>query len=587
MDRVKGPKLSAAGGQRSTGTGILCVSLQWLASDRASDRRNGRSRAGQRERLMETCFGRPEFKNSEFRSLLHPPLSLVRQDLTYCKHFGFAEPPFSGTSDPQFFYSNAANEKILTALAREIAGKGAFVAVTGEAGTGKTTLLRRLIGDSADKIDYIFIGVNARLSFIGLLREILEETGVSSISTDRESLLKQLDGYLQERRAKDRGVALVFDDAQPISEEVLKELPVLCSSEGKGLMSIVLAGQPGLQGRLAQVKSLKERMTLTKRLTPLRRSDVAPYIAFRLNKVGYQGEELFEQRAIERIIDSSGGVPRLINAVCDSALLRAYRACEYKVTAKMIDQAAYELRLGGHLPRMAQRTAAERIQLRNLERAFLAPQAKAESRVSDSEKEEDESRPTQPIHELKKSGQHHYRFSNVKRLRLSIGALMILVMSAWSFMMFYPQQRNGTGSTVTQREKIKAEPVHTPPEKTRVENKAVTKEPFQRAPASIPSLAVAEKNEKWNDLAGAKEPVEGPRVGEVESPASEQIYRVSGSSFLRNKPTADAEIIETLQPGTRIAVTSTSGEYFRVRSLSEEKISGFVHREDAFFERIQ
>ena len=587
MDRVKGPKLSPAGGQRSTGTRILCVSLQWLASVHASDRRNGRSRAGQRERLMETCFGRPEFKNSEFRSLLHPQLSLVRQDLTYCKHFGFAEPPFSGTSDPQFFYSNAANEKILTALAREIAGKGAFVAVTGEAGTGKTTLLRRLIGDSADKIDYIFIGVNARLSFIGLLREILEETGVSSISTDRESLLKQLDGYLQERRAKGRGVALVFDDAQPISEEVLKELPLLCSSEGKGLMSIVLAGQPGLQGRLAQLKSLKERMTLTKRLTPLRKNDVAPYIAFRLNKVGYQGEELFEQPAIERIIDSSGGVPRLINAVCDSALLRAYRACEYKVTAKMIDQAAYELRLGGHLQSMDQRTAAERIQLRNLERAFLAPQVKAESRVSDSEKEEDESRPTQSIHELKKSGQHHYQFSNLKHLRLSIGALMILVMSAWSFIMFYPQQRNGTGSTVTRREKIKAEPVHTPPEKTRVENKAVTKEPFQRAPVSIPSLAVAEKNEKRNDLAGAKEPVEGPRVGEVESPASEQIYRVSGSSFLRDKPTADAEIIETLQPGTRIAVTSRSGEYFRVRSLSEEKISGFVHREDAFFERIQ
>ena len=153
--------------------------------------------------------------------------------------------------------------------------------------------------------------------------------------------------------------------------------------------------------------------------------------------------------------------------------------------------------------------------------------------------------------------------------------------------MFYPQLRNGTGSTVTQREKIKADPVHTPPEKTRVENKAVAKKPSQPAPASIPSLAVAEKNEKRNDLAGAKEPVEGPRVGEVESPASEQIYRVSGSSFLRDKPTADAEIIETLQPGTRIAVTSRSGEYFRVRSLSEEKISGFVHREDAFFERIQ
>src|SRR4030095_5094717 len=110
---------------------------------------------------------------------------------------------------------------------------------------------------------------------------------------------------------------------------------------------------------------------------------------------------------------------------------------------------------------------------------------------------------------------------------------------------------------------------------TRVENKAVTKQPFQRAPASIPSLAVAEKNEKRNDLAGAKEPVEGPRVGEVESPASEQIYRVSGSSFLRDKPTADAEIIETLQPGTRIAVSSRSGEYFLVGSPRGAKAWSF------------
>jgi general secretion pathway protein A len=544
-------------------------------------------RRGKEKRLMETRSVRSEFMSSESRSTVHSPLSLVRQELTYCKHFGFAEPPFSITSDPQFFYSNPANEKILTALMREIAGNGAFVVVTGEPGTGKTMLLRRLIGDSADKIDYIFIGIDARLSFIGLLREILEETGISSISTDRGLLHKQLDGYVQERRAKDRGVALVFDEAHAINDEVLKELPPLCSFEGKGLMSIVLAGQPGLQGRLAQLKSLKERMTLTKRLTPLRKDDVAPYIAFRLNKVGYQGEELFERRAIDRIIDLSGGIPRLINVLCDSALLRAYRACEYKVTAKVIDQAAYELRLSGHLPSMDQRTAAERIQLRNLKGAFLAPQVKAESRVSDSENEEDESRPTQPIHELTKSGQHHYKFSNVKRLRLSIGVLMILVMSAWSFVMFYPQQRSGTGSTVTQRENIKADPVHPPAGTILAENKAVAKKSFQRAPASVPSLAVAEQNEKQNDLAGAKNPVEDPRIGKVESPASEQIYRVSGSSFLRNKPTADAEIVETLQPGTRIAVTSRSDEYFRVRSLREEKISGFVHREDAFFERIQ
>jgi type II secretory pathway predicted ATPase ExeA len=134
-----------------------------LADDHVSDRGIGGSKAGQRERLMEKRF----VTSSQFGSLLRQPLSLMPQDLTCCKHFGFTKPPFSVTSDPQFFYSNAANEKILTALAHEIAGKGAVVVVTGEPGTGKTTLLRRLISDSADKIDYIFISVTARLSFNG------------------------------------------------------------------------------------------------------------------------------------------------------------------------------------------------------------------------------------------------------------------------------------------------------------------------------------------------------------------------------------------------------------------------------------
>lgn len=687
---------------------------------------------------METRSVRPEYTSSEFRSLVHSPLSLARQDLTYCKHFGFAELPFSITSDPQFFYSNAANEKILSTLAREIAEKGALVAVTGEPGTGKTTLLRRLINDSADRIDYIFIGVNARMSFIGLLREILEETGISSISTDRESLLEQLDDYLQERRAEDRGVALVFDEAQAISDEVLKELPLLCSSEGKGLMSIVLAGQPGLQGRLALLKSLKQRMTLTKRLTPLRKNDVAPYIALRLDKVGYQGEELFEPQAIERIADSSGGIPRLINALCDSALLRAYRASEYKVTAKMIDQVANELRLGGRLASMDQRSPAEMIQLRNLERAFLgspveaketvdhleqeenevqptspidqpttveqrapaemiqlrnleraflgprveaketvdypeheekeaqptspvspsmsvdrktpaeviqlqdperaflapveaeemfAPikqeekdqqtspvdqstsmdqltptaraqlrnlakaflgsQVKAAGRVADFVKEEGKSRLTEAAHKLKQLGEQLVQFSSVNRLRLAIGALMIVVASAWSYTMFHPQQRNITGPAVAQRDKNppqKAGLVRLPAETALVENKATAKKP---APVSIPSLAVAEKSEKRNDLVAAKKPDASPSVSKAESRASEELYRVSGASFVRNKPTDSAEIIDTLQPGVRIAILNRSGEYFRVRSLGERSVSGFVHKEDAFFERIQ
>jgi general secretion pathway protein A len=520
---------------------------------------------------------------SQFRSL-HQPLSRLRQDLTCCKHFGFTKAPFA--SDPQFFYSNLANEKILTALAQDIAGKGAVVVVTGEPGTGKTTLLRRLISDSADKIDYIFISVTARLSFTGVLREILGETDASSASADRESLFKHFDGYLQEQRARDRGVALVFDDAQTINDDVLKELLLICSSKGKGLISIVLAGQPGVQGRLAQLKSLKQRMTLTKRLTPLKKNDVAPYIALRLNLVDYQGEQLFDQQAIDRIVDWSGGIPRLINSICDNALIHAYRVSEYKITAKMIDQVAYELRLR-RLPSMDQRSPAPVIQLRNLEGAFLAPPAEAKVTVAHVEQEENEIQPMSGIARSTSLGHRAaHRFSNIDPQRLWIRALMIFVVASWSFVMFYPQQRNGTGLVVTWDENSspgKADPVHPPAETTRVKNGGVAKEPSQPGPASMPSHAVAEWNEKQNDLAGAKEHIEDP--SKAESLASDEIYRVSGASFVRNKPTADADIIDTLKPGIRVAILSRSREYLHVRSLGEAKVLGFVHREDAFFER--
>jgi general secretion pathway protein A len=525
---------------------------------------------------------------SQFRSL-HQPLSRLRQDLTCCKHFGFTKAPFA--SDPQFFYSNLANEKILTALAHDIAGKGAVVVVTGEPGTGKTTLLRRLISDSADKIDYIFISVTARLSFTGVLREILGETDASSASADRESLFKHFDGYLQEQRARDRGVALVFDDAQTFNDDVLKELLLICSSKGKGLISIVLAGQPGLQGRLAEHKSLKQRMTLTKRLTPLKKNDVAPYIELTLNLVGYQGEQLFDQQAIDRIVDWSGGIPRLINSICDNALIHAYRASEYKVTAKMIDQVAYELGLGGNLTSVDQRPPAPVIQLRNLEKA-LGPAVKAKETVAHVEQEENEIQPMSGIARSTNLGHRAaHRFSNIDPQRLWIRALMIFIVASWSFVMFYPQQRNGTGLFVTRDENSsprKANPAaHLPAETTRVENRGVANEPSQPAAASMPTHAVADWNEKQNDLAGAKEQIEDPSVSEAENLASDEIYRVSGASFVRNKPTADADIIDTLEPGIRVAILSRSGEYLRVRSLGEVKARGFVHREDAFFERVQ
>ena len=528
--------------------------------------------------------------SSQFGSPLHSPSSPIRQDFTYCEHFGFAQPSFSVTTDPEFFYCNAAIEKILNALAREIVEKGGFVVVTGEPGTGKTTLLRRLIADSADEVDCVFIGVTARLSFFELLREILQQAGMSATSTDRESLLEQFDGYLGQRRAKDRGLALILDDAQEIRDEVLRNILLLCSSGGRE-MSIVLAGQPGLQGRLAQFITLKERMTLTKRLAPLRKHDIAPYIASRLRQGGYRREELFEQQAIDRIFDTSGGIPKLIDSLCDRALA-AYRACEYKVTAKMIDQASHELRSDGRLPSASQRMPAETVQLRN-ERAFLAPTVEIEERVANlklQKQDEKEIKSRSPTNMWTHLGQRGHPFFHIDRQNLSMGVLIILAVTAWSFIIVYQPRGAPAGSNAKQYEKISAQqaaPTHLPAETKRVENKAAAKARSQPAPTSVPSLARVEPSTKQDNLADAEKPIQNPGVGEGENPASEESYRVTGASFVRKEPTAYANIIETLQPGVRIAILDRSGEYYHVRSLGAHTVSGFVHRQDAFFERIQ
>jgi hypothetical protein len=212
----------------------------------------------------------------------------------------------------------------------------------------------------------------------------------------------------------------------------------------------------------------------------------------------------------------------------------------------------------------------------------------AKETVAHVEQEENEIQPTSGIAKSTSLDHRAHRFSNIDRQRPWIGALMILVVGSWSFVMFYPQQRNGTGLVVTRHENSsprKADPVHPRAETTHVKNRGVAKERSQPATASMPSHAVAEWNEKQNDLAGAKEQIDDPSVSKAESLASDEIYRVSGASFVRNKPTADADIIDTLKPGIRVAILSRSREYLHVRSLGEAKVLGFVHREDAFFER--
>jgi type II secretory pathway predicted ATPase ExeA len=551
----------------------------------------------------------------------------------YSKHFGFEQLPFSVTPDPRFFYSNAVYQDVLAGLEHGIEGRNGFIVVTGEAGTGKTILLHRLICSSVDTIEYALI-INPRLSFIALLRTILMNLGLSSSSTDRDALFEQLDGHLREQFTKGRTVALLFDEAQDLSDEVLEDLRLLCNQETDGatLTSIVLMGQPELEHRLdhSKLRQLKQRITLRRRLTPLQDPDVHLYLASRLKHVGYKGDQLFEPAAIERIISWSSGIPRLINTICDNALLLAYQASEHTVTAAMIDEVADQLRLVEPPPRANQKKTDEVAnQSRFVDPIPVADQRKidevaiqprfVDDRLPGSDQKtvpeidqpqkllifpiesveagdtvddtarEDGDQLIPPIYQSNKVDWRNQR-SNVNRLKITIGALMVLVVLAAGLTVFYPRQHEAAAPGGGHVETLSAANTAAVPAMPvdDVRNETMVEERSQLELASLsPSLPVPEDSDQNRDTPKKQNIVEVGKSATTTRPATQEIYRVSGPSFLRNRPTADAEIIESLRPGTRVAVTSRSGEYYLVRSLDDKTVSGFVHKEDAFFERFK
>jgi general secretion pathway protein A len=266
----------------------------------------------------------------------------------YEQYFGFVDLPFRVTPEARFFYSNPTYQQALATLRHGIETRRGFIVITGEVGAGKTTLLKILMNSVGPHVHTAFV-FNPKISFTELLRLALNDLNIPPARNDKAALIEQLDDYLIEQRKKNHTVALLLDEAQGLSDELLEDLR-LCSNfetREERLIQIVLMGQPELEHRLDQpaLRQLKEQVALQCRLAPLNDDEIRRYIEFRLKTVGYEGTELFDLHAVERISRYSSGIPRLINVICDNALLIAYAANRYKITGEIVEEVAHDLRL--------------------------------------------------------------------------------------------------------------------------------------------------------------------------------------------------------------------------------------------------
>lgn len=266
----------------------------------------------------------------------------------YTAYFGFREKPFSVTPDPRFFYTNPGYQEAYANLIYAIRERRGFVMLTGEVGTGKTTLLRRLMESMQPNIHFIFF-YNTTLTFEEFLSFICDELGLPVKEAGHLQKIQALNAYLLEQLAKGGTVVLLIDEAQNLGEEVLENLRLLSNLEtsSEKLLQIALAGQPELEAKLGlpKLRQLKQRIAIQCRLSRLNEDEVGPFINYRLNTVGYKRQHLFTVDAIQEIAYYSRGFPRLINILCDNALLIAYATSQKRVTADIVKEAASDLRL--------------------------------------------------------------------------------------------------------------------------------------------------------------------------------------------------------------------------------------------------
>ena len=273
------------------------------------------------------------------------------------EYFGFAEKPFSLTPDPKYLYRSASHGSAFELLQYAIRRREGFVVVTGDIGTGKTTLCRAVL-DQLDRKTFTALVLNPFLSEDDLLRVILQDFGVVSreeikrgrlAGVSKQELIETLNEFLLSLLPIGAGALLIIDEAQNLPHQTLEQIRILSNLETdkEKLLQIVLVGQPNLKDllRSPELRQLDQRISIRFELNPLTLDETAAYIGHRLTIAGGGSVVNFSARAISTVYRFSGGIPRLINLLCDRALLGACVERTNKVTHQIVTAGAASLEL--------------------------------------------------------------------------------------------------------------------------------------------------------------------------------------------------------------------------------------------------
>ena len=265
----------------------------------------------------------------------------------YDAFYALKQKPFAITSNPSFLFLSERHTEALAHLTYGIRERVGFIEITGEIGTGKTTICRALLNQLNEQTKTAFI-FNSNLSEVQLMRTIIEDLGIKTTQKSKGALFSELNRFLIEQLMLGNNVVLIIDEAQNLSLKLLEQVRMLSNleSENEKLLQIVLVGQPELRDKLnrPELRQLRQRIAVRYHMGALNREEVGQYISHRLSLAGANGSSsIFDETAVDEIFRYSGGIPRLINMVCNKALLTGFVQEARRIHENIVRQSVLEL----------------------------------------------------------------------------------------------------------------------------------------------------------------------------------------------------------------------------------------------------